>query len=269
LCSTKGTGKKPHESFRKKKEVLKVKQPEPKEEWTVGKIVLGALGAAVSLTSRKYCLFTFPGGMQVCGGAVFLALRMGSTYVRIIPGAIYAAGPLGAAAATVLGFVFLRFGPGLSYRTAMIAVAAPFPLGVATIVMQDWNSGHLQALKRQGGCGILVLVCFERLTFIKMTALGVVAEHLQLERVPHALPHTTPATTGTTEVEYVIPVSNLGEEYGGFDSKGDVVVTAKRGWLSMEWEIIRIQVFEGTGGHESQKIFDLVLPSSIAVSTPL
>lgn len=36
-----------HNDFRKKKELLKVKQPEPKEEWTVGKVVLGALGFAV------------------------------------------------------------------------------------------------------------------------------------------------------------------------------------------------------------------------------
>lgn len=101
-----------------------------------------------------------------------------------------------------------------------------------------------------------------------------VTTHLHLERMPRALIHTAPATTGLTEVEYAIPVANLGEEYGGFDGQGHVVVSAKRGWLvGSDWDIVRIQVFAGTDGQvefdDSQRIADLDLAQPAATNALL
>lgn len=86
-----------------------------------------------------------------------MAVRLGSAYIRVVPGAITAAGPLFWAGGTILGFLLLRFGPGrLSYRHAMVAVAAPFPMGVATLIVQDMNTGRVQSLRKQGMSPLLL-----------------------------------------------------------------------------------------------------------------
>ena len=74
--------------------------------------------------------------------------------------------------------------------------------------------------------------------------------------------HNSPTTVGLRQLEYAFPVSNLGSGGGGHDSRGHVVVTAERGWITTEWQITRVRMYEGTVGEggmvgtDSELVFD-------------
>ena len=139
------------------KELIKTKQHNTgNEDWSTSKIVLAAAGALVSRTWLSLCTSQYPGRivnayvLQVGASVAFMLLRVGSVYVRVLPAAATAAGPLFWVGASTAGFLLLRVRSRLSGKHALAAILAPIPLGIATIILQDANCSQVQLLRKKG-----------------------------------------------------------------------------------------------------------------------